>query len=69
MRGRRLPGASQQWSCGSAAGLAKRLHARALADGQPEVAGKLTYVFGSAYCAECGALFRVDHAIVARWGG
>ncbi|ATZ22362.1 hypothetical protein SLAV_02190 [Streptomyces lavendulae subsp. lavendulae] len=24
-------------------------------------------VFGSAYCAECDALFRVDHAIVARW--
>lgn len=48
-------------------GLAKRLHARALADGQHEVANKLTYVFGSAYCAECDALFRVDHAIVARW--
>ncbi|WP_345191368.1 hypothetical protein [Streptomyces lavendulae] len=48
-------------------GLAKRLHARALADGQHGVASKLTYVFGSAYCAECDALFRVDQAIVARW--
>ncbi|MCF3180186.1 hypothetical protein IPZ70_09555 [Streptomyces polychromogenes] len=50
-------------------GMTKRLHAHALADGQHEVAGKLTYVFGSAYCAECGALFRIDHAIVARWSG
>lgn len=48
-------------------GLAGRLHARALADGQRKVASNLTYVFGSAYCAECDALFRVDHAIVARW--
>ncbi|MFF4168070.1 hypothetical protein [Streptomyces sp. NPDC001741] len=48
-------------------GLAARLHACALADGQREVASNLTYVFGSAYCAECDVLFRVDHAIVARW--
>ncbi|MGW1817357.1 hypothetical protein ACWCQM_27765 [Streptomyces sp. NPDC002125] len=48
-------------------GLAGRLHARALVDGQHEVARDLTYVFGSAYCAECDAPFRVDHAIVARW--
>ncbi|MET9467705.1 hypothetical protein ABZY44_23470 [Streptomyces sp. NPDC006544] len=48
-------------------GMAGRLHARALADGQHDVASKLTYVFGSAYCAECDAPFRVDHAIVARW--
>ncbi|MFJ3875872.1 hypothetical protein ACIPW5_00275 [Streptomyces sp. NPDC090077] len=48
-------------------GLAKRLHTRALADGQHEVADKLLYVFGTAQCAECDALFRVDHAVVARW--
>jgi len=48
-------------------GLAQRLHARALADGHPEIANKLTYLFGSASCAECGALFRVDQAVVARW--
>ncbi|GLW01510.1 hypothetical protein Slala05_51410 [Streptomyces lavendulae subsp. lavendulae] len=47
--------------------MAKRLHGRALADGQHGVASNLTYVFGSAYCAECDAPFRVDHAIVARW--
>ncbi len=48
-------------------GLAKRLHVRALTDGQHKVADALTYIFGSAYCAECDALFRVDQAIVARW--
>lgn len=41
--------------------------ARAVADGQHDVASKLTYVFGSACCAECDALFRVGHTIVARW--
>ncbi|MGW7312294.1 hypothetical protein [Streptomyces sp. NPDC054865] len=48
-------------------GLAKRLHARALTDGQHKVADALTYIFGSAHCAECDALFHVDQAIVARW--
>ncbi|THA28395.1 hypothetical protein E6W17_41090 [Streptomyces sp. A1547] len=48
-------------------GLAERLHARALTDGQHKVADALTYLFGSAHCAECDALFRVDHAIVSRW--
>jgi hypothetical protein len=50
-------------------GLAKRLHARTLADCQPDIANKLTYVFGSAECAECGARFRIVEAVVARWGG
>jgi hypothetical protein len=49
-------------------GLGLRLHVRALADGQPDVAEKLTYVFGSATCAECDTPFRVDEAVVARWG-
>ncbi|MET9593034.1 hypothetical protein ABZY45_19070 [Streptomyces sp. NPDC006516] len=48
-------------------GLGRRLHARALTDGQQKVADALTYLFGSAYCAECDARFRVDHAVVARW--
>ncbi|MFI8266678.1 hypothetical protein [Streptomyces sp. NPDC085665] len=48
-------------------GLAKRLHSRALTDGQHKVANALTYLFGSAYCAECDAPFRVDHAVEARW--
>ncbi|MER6391559.1 hypothetical protein ABT236_24225 [Streptomyces sp. NPDC001523] len=46
--------------------MANRLHARALADDLHEVASRLTYAFGSAYSAECNALFRVDHAIAAR---
>lgn len=49
-------------------GLAKRLHTRIRADGHPDVADKLTYVFGKAECAECGTGFRVDEAVVARWG-
>jgi hypothetical protein len=49
-------------------GLAARLHVRTLADGHPDIANKLTYVFGSAVCAECGATFRVDEAVVSRWG-
>lgn len=50
-------------------GLARRLHTRALADGHPDLATKLTYVFGRATCAECDALFSVDAAVVSRWGG
>ncbi|MFF8724949.1 hypothetical protein ACF073_00485 [Streptomyces sp. NPDC015171] len=48
-------------------GLARRLHSRALADGQSGVAHKLTYVFGTAQCAECDALFSVAEAITTRW--
>ncbi len=48
-------------------GLARRLHARALADGHPGVANKLTFVFGRARCADCDAIFSVEEAIVARW--
>jgi hypothetical protein len=48
--------------------LGSRLHARVLADGHPDLADKLTYVFGSAYCVDCGTLFQVDQAVVAaRW--
>ncbi|MEU3242718.1 hypothetical protein [Streptomyces sp. NPDC006875] len=48
-------------------GLAHRLHSRALADGQAEVAQKLTYVFGEAQCADCYAVFGVAEAIATRW--
>jgi hypothetical protein len=34
-----------------------RLHARALADGHADLADRLTYVFGSAHCADCDARF------------
>jgi hypothetical protein len=47
-------------------GLGRRLYARALADGHPDLANKLTYVFGHAECVECGTLFSVDEAVVAR---
>ena len=50
-------------------GIGKRLHARAIADGHPDVATKLTYVFGRADCPTCGERFRVDDAISARWAG
>lgn len=50
-------------------GIGKRLHTRAIADGHPDVAAKLAYVFGRADCPACGERFRVDEAIVARWGG
>ncbi|MFI0222948.1 hypothetical protein [Streptomyces lydicus] len=49
-------------------GLAQRLYSRALSDGQPDVARKLTYVFGNAQCAECDAVFSVEEAVVAQWG-
>lgn len=49
-------------------GLAQRLHSRALADGQPDIARKVTCVFGDAQCAECAAVFSVEEAIVAQWG-
>lgn len=48
-------------------GVAERLHRRALADGQTDVADKLTYVFGKAQCAECDAVFSVAEAITTRW--
>ncbi|OSZ62130.1 hypothetical protein OQI_01610 [Streptomyces pharetrae CZA14] len=49
-------------------GLAQRLHNRALADGHPDIAHKLTYVFGTAQCADCDEVFSVEKAIVTRWG-
>ncbi|MFJ8609967.1 hypothetical protein ACIRH0_22625 [Streptomyces sp. NPDC093675] len=50
------------------AALGRRLHNRALADGQSGVAHKLTYVFGNAQCAECDVVFGVAEAVVACWG-
>ncbi|MFJ9692139.1 hypothetical protein [Kitasatospora sp. NPDC101183] len=49
-------------------GLARRLHGRIHADGHPYLAHKLTYVFGTARCAECEAPFDIAEAVVARWG-
>ncbi|MCZ1002041.1 hypothetical protein O1M63_34875 [Streptomyces mirabilis] len=49
-------------------GLGQRLYSRALSDGHPDIARKLTYVFGDAQCAECDAIFSVEEAIVSRWG-
>ena len=48
--------------------LPRRLYERVQADGHPDVAAKITYVFGHAQCADCGRSFRVDQAITARWG-
>ncbi|WUI02432.1 hypothetical protein OHR68_11715 [Spirillospora sp. NBC_00431] len=48
-------------------GLAQRLYARAVADGHPEVASKLTYLFGGARCAECDQPFGVAEVVAARW--
>jgi hypothetical protein len=36
-------------------GIGRRLHDAAVGDGQQEVATRLTYLFGSATCTECGA--------------
>lgn len=47
--------------------LARRLHSQALADGHPEVADKITYLFGDARCVDCGRMFRVDEAVSAQW--
>ncbi|MER7173419.1 hypothetical protein [Streptomyces mesophilus] len=49
-------------------GLAGSLHTRMAADGHPDLAQKLTYVFGSAQCADCELPFGVAEAVVARWG-
>ncbi|MGW2762851.1 hypothetical protein [Streptomyces sp. NPDC001275] len=49
-------------------GLARTLHSRALADGHPDIAHKVTYVFGDAQCAECDTVFSVEEAITTRWG-
>lgn len=46
--------------------LALRLHTQALADGHPDVAAKITFLFGNARCAECGQVFRVDEAVSAQ---
>jgi hypothetical protein len=48
-------------------GIPGRLHARVLAGGHPDIADKLTYVFGTAQCPACGTLFPVSQAITARW--
>ncbi|WP_062651742.1 hypothetical protein [Streptomyces maremycinicus] len=48
-------------------GLGQRLHSRALADRRPDIARKLTYVFGDAQCAECDVVFSVEQAIVGHW--
>ncbi|WP_030246385.1 hypothetical protein [Streptomyces sp. NRRL S-455] len=50
-------------------GLAQRLHSRALADNQADVAVKLTYLFGKAQCPECDDVFSVADVIATRWNG
>lgn len=47
--------------------LALRLHTQALADGHPDVAEKITFLFGDARCADCGQMFRVDEAVSSQW--
>jgi hypothetical protein len=48
-------------------GTGGRLHTRAIADGHPDVATKLTFVFGRADCPACRERFQVDEAVAARW--
>ncbi|MER7766962.1 hypothetical protein [Kitasatospora sp. NPDC096140] len=48
-------------------GIGRRLHDLALAEGQPEVAHALTYVFGHAACPDCGCDFAVAEQIAADW--
>ncbi|MCP2314490.1 hypothetical protein [Kitasatospora paracochleata] len=49
-----------------AAGPAARLHERALADGQPVVARRLSYLFGGASCTDCGTDFPVAERVIAQ---
>lgn len=44
-------------------GAAQRLHARALADGRPTIAEKVTYLFGTAGCAYCETTFQLGTAL------
>jgi hypothetical protein len=46
-------------------GLGRRLHDLALADGHPEVAHALTYLFGDATCPDCEAGFSVADRVSA----
>lgn len=46
------------------AGLGRRLYEAAVADGQPDFAATLTYVFGGAVCPSCQADFPVADRIV-----
>ncbi|MGW0562777.1 hypothetical protein ACWDZ4_19700 [Streptomyces sp. NPDC003016] len=48
-------------------GLAKRLHDRALADGQPVVTRGLPHLFGRAVCPDRGTAFSVADRIAAHW--
>jgi hypothetical protein len=44
-------------------GIGRRLYLRAIADGHPDVATKLTYVLGRADCPACGKRFPLDDAV------
>ncbi|MFI2200456.1 hypothetical protein ACH47Z_06665 [Streptomyces sp. NPDC020192] len=48
------------------AGLARRLHDQALADGQPVVARRLSYLFGHTSCTDCGTGFPVADRVLAQ---
>ena len=45
-----------------------RLRDRALADGQEEVARRLTYLFGGATCTDCGTAFSPADRVMSQWG-
>ncbi|MEV6353519.1 hypothetical protein [Streptomyces hydrogenans] len=51
------------------AGLGRRLHDIARADGHHEVAHLLTFVFGSATCPDCDIAFSVADQVSADWAG
>ncbi|GHF35235.1 hypothetical protein GCM10010218_15550 [Streptomyces mashuensis] len=46
-------------------GHGRRLHDRALADGQPVLAHRLLHLFGQAVCTDCGTGFSVVDRLVA----
>ncbi|MEU9164849.1 hypothetical protein AB0D29_31815 [Streptomyces sp. NPDC048424] len=48
-------------------GIARRLHAVAVADGQREIAEALTFVFGDATCPDCERDFSVADQVSAEW--
>ncbi|MER5355611.1 hypothetical protein ABT093_35460 [Kitasatospora sp. NPDC002551] len=48
-------------------GIGRRLHGLALADGRPELARVLTYVFGHGTCPDCATDFAVADRIGADW--
>lgn len=52
---------------GDLGALGRRLHDRALADGQPGVARGVRYLFGRVACPDCGTAFGVADRVAGRW--